>query len=102
MRYEELKYDGKVIKNQKDITKILKENKLNWLIDSEIESSKLEIIKDTLIWHDGSFNLGKWKYGIFKNGSFNGTWESGIFEPSESSFKGKWIDGVNFWESEKV
>ena len=97
MRYDELKYGDKTYTNEKKIEEVLKQNGFNWLVDSEVEKAKLEIKKDTLIWHNGTFQFGKWKYGIFKEGTFNGTWESGIFEPGEAYFKGKWNGGIKFW-----
>jgi hypothetical protein len=97
MKYKELKYGDKAYKSEKEIVKVLKEKGFNWLINSELEKAELEIKNDTLIWHNGDFQFGKWKYGIFKEGTFNGTWESGIFEPGEAYFKGKWIDGIKLW-----
>jgi hypothetical protein len=79
MRYLELIYDGKSIKNQKKIEEILQSKKFYWLIDSEIEEAKIEIKKDTIIWHSGYF-LGIWPFGIFKSGEFHGKWINGIFE----------------------
>ncbi len=92
MRYSELLINGKSIRNQKEIDGILKLNKFYWLIDSEIEDAKIEIKKNTIIWHSGNFFSGKWMYGIFKEGSFYGTWENGIFE--NGNFKGKWNSGI--------
>lgn len=92
MRYTELKYNGKTYTNESQINKILEQENLFWLIDSEIEKSTLEITKNTLIWHDGLFYTGNWHYGIFKNGEFYGKWENGIFE--QGIFGGKWIDGI--------
>jgi hypothetical protein len=94
MKYKELKCSGKTYTSEKEIVKVLKEKGFNWLINSELEKAELEIKNDTLIWHGGDFQFGKWKYGIFKDGTFSGTWESGIFEPSQANFKGKWIDGI--------
>jgi superfamily I DNA and/or RNA helicase len=92
MRYSELLINGKSVRNQKEIDGILQSNKFYWLIDSEIEDAKIEIKKNTIIWHSGNFFSGKWKYGIFKEGSFYGTWENGIFE--NGNFKGKWNSGI--------
>ena len=93
MRYIELILEGSTVRNQSKIDGILKSKGFYWLIDSEIEEAKLEIIKDTIIWHDGIFYAGQWKYGIFKSGTFSGTWINGIFEGGE--FKGKWESGIN-------
>lgn len=93
MRYEELLIDSKSVKNQSKIEEILTSKKYYWLIDSEIENAKIEIKKDTLIWHSGDFYSGIWNYGIFRNGNFYGTWENGIFEGGE--FKGIWKSGIN-------
>ncbi len=93
MGITELKIGNRSITNKKDILKYLKENKFYWLIDSEVEEAIIEINKDTLIWHEGVFKSGKWKFGIFKNGSFYGTWENGIWE--SGTFKGDWKSGVN-------
>ena len=93
MRYTELKYGNKTYTIESEINKILENQKIYWLLDSEIENAVLEIKKDTLIWHDGDFYSGNWHYGIFKEGSFNGIWENGIFE--NGSFRGKWLSGIN-------
>lgn len=88
----ELKYNNKTITTKSQILKILKEEQLYWLIDSEVESAIVEIKKNTVIWHGGNYNFGNWHYGIFKNGEFNGTWENGIFENGQ--FYGIWKSGV--------
>lgn len=93
MRYEELVVDGKILKSQSKINQILSSHGFNWIIDSEIENSKLEIKNDTIIWHSGVFYSGIWEYGIFKSGKFYGTFENGIFEGGD--FNGKWISGIN-------
>lgn len=92
MRYEELKCGGKIFTNEAEISRILKAKQFYWLIDSEIENAKIEIKKDTLIWHGGSFYSGSWSYGIFKDGSFHGNWKGGIFE--KGNFDGTWNDGI--------
>ena len=66
----ELKYNNKTITTKSQILKILKEEQLYWLIDSEVESAIIEIKKHTVIWHGGNYNFGNWHYGIFKNGEF--------------------------------
>lgn len=93
MRFLELIYNKKTYNQEREIIKILSDNGFYWLIDSEIENSKIEIKKNTIIWNDGIFISGDWNYGIFKNGEFYGTWEGGIFE--NGNFQGKWIDGIN-------
>lgn len=92
MRYLELIFEGKTHKSVSKIEKILEENQLEWILDSEIENSELEIKKNTLIWHDGIFYSGNWHFGIFKNGKFYGNWENGIFENGE--FLGNWKSGL--------
>ena len=87
MRYIELKYRNKTYTNPSEINDILTEQKFYWLIDSEIENARIEIERETLIWHNGSFYNGNWYYGIFKNGKFYGVWENGIWENGE--FAGK-------------
>lgn len=99
MKYIELLYGGKRYTNEHQINKILYQEKLYWLIDSEFERAKLEIKNNTLIWHDGSFYSGDWHYGIFKNGEFYGNWENGIFE--NGNFGGKWHSGINLIEDIK-
>lgn len=93
MRYLELKYKGNTYTSEREINDILETNGFNWLIDSEVRNAKIEIKKETLIWHDGAFLSGDWYYGIFKNGEFYGNWESGIFEMG--LMDGKWNDGIN-------
>jgi hypothetical protein len=99
MRYKELIIDSKSIKTSNQIDSILKEHKLYWLIDSEIENASLEIKNNTLIWHSGDFYTGDWHYGIFKNGTFYGNFINGIFE--NGNFKGNWKSGINL-QSEKI
>lgn len=89
MRYLELKCDGKIYTSESKINEILTNHKLYWLIDSEVEKAAIEIKKNTLIWHSGSFYSGYWFYGIFKSGDFYGIWQNGIFEGG--NFKGKWM-----------
>ena len=92
MRYNKLKYGDKTITSSSKINKILSDNKLYWLIDSEIENADIEIKNDTLIWHSGKYYTGDWKYGIFKEGEFHGNFINGIFE--DGIFKGKWHSGI--------
>lgn len=89
----ELVYQGKTYTTHNQISLILEKEQFYWLIDSELSNAIIEIKKDTIIWHDGIFLSGNWKYGIFKNGEFYGTWENGIFE--NGIFDGKWISGIN-------
>lgn len=93
MGINELIFNNKTLTNKSEILKILKDNKLYWLIDSEVEEANIEIKNNTLIWHSGIYKYGKWHFGIFKNGTFYGIWENGIWE--SGTFKGKWISGVN-------
>ena len=88
----ELKYNDKSITTKTEILKKLQEEELYWLIDSEVESAIVEINKHTVIWHEGIFKFGNWKYGIFKNGGFYGVWENGIWE--DGVFKGTWKSGI--------
>jgi hypothetical protein len=92
MRYLELVYGDKRFSKESQINEILSKNKFYWLIDSEIEDAVIEIKKDTLIWHKGSYYSGNWFYGIFKGGVFYGVWQNGIFENGD--FRGRWIDGI--------
>jgi len=93
MRYAELLIDNKSIKSQSKIEDLLISQKFYWLVDSEIEDAKIEIKKNTIIWHSGNFYSGEWKFGIFKNGNFYGNWENGIFEGG--NFRGNWNSGIN-------
>ncbi len=93
MRYLELQFRGKTYTGQHEINDILFKEGFYWLIDSEIENAQIEIQKNTLIWHGGSFFNGDWHYGIFKNGDFYGNWENGILEGG--NFGGKWQSGIN-------
>lgn len=92
MRYVELRNNGKVFTNEREINQILISNKLYWLIDSEFENAVLELKNNTIIWYSGDFYSGTWYYGIFKGGSFYGDWENGIFE--NGNFNGKWVEGI--------
>jgi hypothetical protein len=93
MRYTELLIDNKSIKSQSKIEDLLISQKFYWLVDSEIEDAKIEIKKNTIIWHSGNFYSGEWKFGVFKNGNFYGNWKNGIFEGG--NFKGNWNSGIN-------
>lgn len=99
MRYVELKIGDKVYTNSQEINKILNNASFFWLIDSEIESAKIEIFKNTLIWKEGNFYSGDWQFGIFKNGKFYGNWLNGIWE--NGLFEGKWHSGINLTEDIK-
>ena len=91
MRFSELIYnDDKIYSNYK-INQILEKEKLQWLIDSEIEEAKIEIKNKTLIWHNGYF-FGDWHYGIFKGGEFHGNFENGILEGG--NFYGNFVSGI--------
>jgi hypothetical protein len=92
MRFKELKYSGKTYTTESQINQILKKEELFWLIDSEFEEAIIEIKKNTLIWHDGTYYSGNWHYGIFNYGTFYGIWENGIW--IDGNFNGKWISGV--------
>jgi hypothetical protein len=95
MKYSELSVDGKTYTDQKEISKKLKSEGFTWLIDCEIENAKLEIRKNTLIWHSGDFLFGVWKWGIFKSGSFHGKWQGGIFEGGNIVDGTAWNGGIN-------
>ena len=94
MRFKKFKVGDKNITNTTEINKILSENDLHWLIDSEVENADVEIKNKTLIWNNGTYYTGNWYYGIWKNGDFKGTWENGIWEDGE--FSGKWKSGIKF------
>lgn len=93
MNIEELNYKGKSYKNSREINQILRQEKLFWLIDSEVDKAKIEIKNSTVIWYEGVYISGNWNYGIFKNGGFYGNWKNGIFEGGY--FNGKWETGIN-------
>jgi hypothetical protein len=88
----ELKYSGKTYTNTREIYNLLNQKQFYWLIDAEVDSAKIEILNDTLIWHEGIFMSGNWYYGIFKNGGFYGKWLNGIFE--DGYFDGEWRSGI--------
>lgn len=88
----ELKRGDKTYTNPRDILRILESEEFYWLIDSEVDGAKIEIVNNTVIWHEGIFMTGNWKYGIFKNGGFYGNWENGIWE--EGYFNGNWKSGI--------
>ena len=94
MRFKKFKIGDKIISDTKEIDKILAENNLHWVVDSEIENVNVEIENKTLIWYNGDYYTGNWHYGIWKNGDFKGTWENGIWEGGK--FSGTWISGIKF------
>jgi hypothetical protein len=80
MRYKELKYSGKVYTAKFQIEEILIKEKLNWILDCEIEKTRLEIINNTLIWNAGIFYNGTIKFIVFRAGQIKaGIWENGVF-----------------------
>jgi hypothetical protein len=91
MRFKELKYNDDIIYSNYKINQILEKEKLQWLIDSELEDAKIEIKNKTLIWHNGYF-FGDWHYGIFKDGEFHGNFENGILEGG--IFLGNFVSGI--------
>lgn len=93
MNIIELSYKGRTYHNIREILDILKSEKLYWLIDSETDAARIKIENSTVIWNEGTFISGDWKYGIFKNGGFYGNWENGIFE--DGYFNGNWKSGIN-------
>lgn len=92
MRYKKLNYDGQSITNNREIERILSQEKFYWLIDSEIENADIEIKNNTLIWNEGEYFTGNWHFGIFKGGTFHGNFINGIFEGG--NFEGKWNSGI--------
>ncbi len=92
MRYKQLKYGDKTITNIRKIDSVLMEEGLRWLIDCEIEDADIEIKNKTLIWNSGKFITGNWEYGIFKDGTFYGTFKNGIFE--NGNMRGNFISGI--------
>ena len=91
MRFSELIYNDEKIYSDYKINRILEKEKMQWLIDSEIEGAKIEIKNKTLVWHDGYF-FGDWYYGIFKSGEFHGNFENGILEGG--NFYGNFVSGI--------
>jgi hypothetical protein len=91
MRFSELIYNDEKIYSDYKINRILEKEKMQWLIDSEIECAKIEIKNKTLVWHDGYF-FGDWYYGIFKSGEFHGNFENGILEGG--NFYGNFVSGI--------
>jgi len=57
MRYLELLFEGKTYTSESKIDQILDQNDFNWLIDAEIENSKLEIKKIHLSGTRAHFTL---------------------------------------------
>jgi len=89
MRYNELKFDGKIHTEQWKIDEILIEHDFKWLVNAEIENARLEILKDTLVWNAGIWYNGAWEFGVFRDGEWKyGTWEGGVW------YNGKWKDGT--------
>jgi hypothetical protein len=94
MRFKQVKVGERVITDSTEINKELTKSHLQWLNDSEIENAEIEIKNNTLIWLNGSFNAGKWHYGVFRQGRFSGTWENGIWEGGTFNKKAKWKSGI--------
>lgn len=103
MRYRELRYNNETFQEKNLIEEILLEHNMGWLIDAEINSSRLEIINNTLVWNAGVWYNGDWYYGVFRAGEwragtfengvwYNGLWKNGIFQ-SGIIFNGKFENG---------
>jgi hypothetical protein len=93
MKYKELNFNGETYTDQSSIETILKENNFYWLIDGEFENATIELKNNTILWDDGTWLNGNWKYGIWLGGTFHGVWENGIFE--DGVFKGEWESGID-------
>lgn len=98
MKFNKLKLGQKTYTSEDEIYSKIEElneqngNIFDWLLNSEFQNADIEIKKNTLIWNNGDFRFGYWKYGIFKDGKFYGIWENGIWE--NGIFSGKWISGI--------
>lgn len=99
MKYKQLKVGDKSYTNNKQIDKILGDNKFHWIIDSEIEDAEIELKNNTVIWENGKWLHGTWEYGIWLNGVFYGKWSNGIFE--KGTFKGEWKSGIDYSQNDK-
>jgi len=89
MKYNELKFDGKIYTEQWKIDEILIEQGFKWLVNAEIENARLEILRNTLIWNAGIWYNGNWEFGVFRDGEWKyGTWKGGVW------YNGKWKDGT--------
>lgn len=89
MKYNELKFDGKIYSEQYKIDEILIDQGFKWMVNAEIENARLEILKGTLIWNAGIWYNGNWEFGVFRDGEWKyGTWENGVW------YNGKWKDGT--------
>jgi hypothetical protein len=105
MRYKSLIYSSQKFTRELEINKILIDNNLEWLDDAEFENAEIEVVNNTLIWHNGEWYSGDFNYGIWLNGKFyggtfiNGIWQNGEFHGGtfESGLwkNGKFIGGVN-------
>lgn len=88
-RYKELKYGDKTYTEQYKIDEILIKNGFDWFLECEVENTRIEILKDTLIFNTGVFFNGDWKYGVFRDGQWKyGTWEGGVW------YNGTWYNGT--------
>jgi hypothetical protein len=88
-RYKELKFEGETYTKKYKIDEILIHHKIDWLLDAEIENTRLEIINETLVWNAGLWYNGNWKYGVFRAGEWKyGTWENGVW------YNGLWRNGT--------
>lgn len=98
MRFTSFKYESELITSEKKITQILKENDMNWILESEFDNADIEIQNKTLIWNSGIWYWGNWHFGIWKSGDWvdgtfeNGIWESGNFIGGKL-LSGIWLDG---------
>lgn len=84
--------EEKKITRKAEINKILEQENLHWLMDSEFEDAQIEIRKGTVIWNGGTYFSGNWHYGIFRNGVFYGNFLNGILEGGV--FNGKFLSGI--------
>ena len=78
-RILELKYNNKVYTFMPQIEEILIKEKLNWILDCEIDKCKFSINNKVLIFESGVFYSGRIKFIIFNSGQIkSGILENGI------------------------
>jgi hypothetical protein len=109
MRYKELKYQGKTYTEKYQIDEILSENKFLWVLEAELSTLRMEIMKNTFIINGGIWYSGTFKFGVVRNVEmrfcnwengvwYNGYWWDGIFKSgliyNGTFYKGQFLNGI--------
>jgi hypothetical protein len=93
-RFKRLKIGDTVITQQKSADEVLYAMGFHWLRYAEFENAEIEIKKNTVIWVNGTWYWGDWKFGVWLNGTWlGGNWLGGVWKDG-TWLGGKWFNGL--------